>query len=180
MPPKLPHCICLNFFSILKSMLAILALDSTSSSSPAPTSLFFLPPVICCITSWKVWMSFYIELEDNTIWQKLMVPLSITLRMLMKRRRPRRPTAEWEVIPRTECPGGFPSLAKVDQNRLGVLIFDKKKRISERFGQWLNGSVSPLRVARLATPLHLFASNPIAGRNQTPFAVVETFWGLCF
>ena len=36
--------------------------------------------------------------------------LGITLRMLMKRRRPRRPTAEWEVIPRTECPGGFASL----------------------------------------------------------------------
>ena len=34
----------------------------------------------------------------------------ITLRMLMKRRRPRRPTAEWEVIPRTECPGGLASL----------------------------------------------------------------------
>ena len=49
----------------------------------------------------------------------------------MKRRRPRRPTAEWEVIPRTECPGGFPSLAKVDQNRLGVLIFDKKKNASQ-------------------------------------------------
>ena len=36
--------------------------------------------------------------------------MSITLRILMKRRRPRRPTAEWEVIPRTECPGGFASL----------------------------------------------------------------------
>ena len=58
----------------------------------------------------------------------------------MKRRRPRRPTAEWEVIPRTECPGGFPSLAKVDQNRLGVLIFDKKKthlRTILSMTQWL-------------------------------------------
>ena len=62
-----------------------------------------------------------------------MVPLSITLRMLMKRRRPRRPTAECEVIPRTECPGGFPSLAKVDQNRLGVLIFDKKNASQNDF-----------------------------------------------
>ena len=51
----------------------------------------------------------------------------------MKRRRPRRPTAEWEVIPRTECPGGFPSLAKVDQNRLGVLIFDKKNASQNDF-----------------------------------------------
>ena len=51
----------------------------------------------------------------------------------MKRRRPRRPTAECEVIPRTECPGGFPSLAKVDQNRLGVLIFDKKNASQNDF-----------------------------------------------
>ena len=60
-----------------------------------------------------------LNLKTILMWQKLMVPLSITLRMLMNRRRPRRPTAECEVIPRTECPGGFPSLAKVDQNRLG-------------------------------------------------------------
>ena len=80
----------------------------------------------------------------------------------MKRRRPRRPTAECEVIPRTECPGGFPSLAKVDQNRLGVLIFDKKTYLRTILSMTQsNDSVSPLRVARLATPLHLFASNKI-------------------
>ena len=114
MPPKLSHCNLLIFLSALSSMLATLSFTSSSSSNTS--LLFLLPPVICWMTSWNKcfdqgWFTMHEALQTRwciaTIRRSM---LSITLRMLMKRRRPRRPTAEWEVIPRTECPGGFASL----------------------------------------------------------------------
>ena len=90
-----------------------LSLDSTSSSSTT-SLLFLLPPVICWMTSWK---GHFVSFLPHQSWKTMLgMLLSFTLRMLMKRRRPRRPTAEWDVIPSTEWPGGVASLGNSVQN----------------------------------------------------------------